>query len=40
MVLAARRDKQLLIIANDNAEEASLAGQDGVYSACSLRAIL
>jgi len=39
MVLATHRDKQQLIIANANAEEASLAGHDGIYSAGSLRAV-
>lgn len=39
VVLAAHRDEQQLIIASANAEEASLAGHDGVYSASSLRAV-
>ncbi|ARG96805.1 YifB family Mg chelatase-like AAA ATPase [Legionella micdadei] len=39
VVLAAHRDKQLLVIAAANAEEASLAGQDGVYVANNLREV-
>ena len=39
VVLAAHRDQQRLIIASANAEEASLAGHDGVYAAGSLRAV-
>ena len=39
VVLAAHRDEQPLIIATANAEEASLAGHEGVYSAGSLRAV-
>lgn len=38
-ILAAHRDQQILIIANANADEASLAGHDDVYSAGSLRAV-
>jgi len=38
-VLAAHRDKQTLIIAKANAEEASLAGHEGVFTANSLREI-
>ncbi len=36
VVLAAHRDKQTLIIASANAEEAAIAGQDGVFSANNL----
>lgn len=39
VVLAARRDQQLLIIAHANAEEASLAGHSGVYAAENLREV-
>ena len=39
VVLAAHRDQQQLIIAHANAEEASLTGHDGVYSAGSLREV-
>lgn len=39
VVLAAHRDKQRLIIATANAEEASLAGHEGVYAADSLREV-
>ena len=39
VVIATRRDQQQLIIADANAEEASLAGHDGVYTAGSLRAV-
>lgn len=39
VVLAAHRDQQQLIIANANAEEASLAGHPGVYAADCLRAV-
>ena len=39
VVLAAHQDQQLLIIATANAEEASLAGHEGVYAAGSLRAV-
>ena len=39
VVLATHRDKQQLIIADANGEEASLAGHDGVYTAGSLRAV-
>ena len=39
VVLASHRDQQTLIIASANAEEASLAGHDGVYIAESLRAV-
>ena len=39
VVLAAHRDKQQLIIAHANAEEAALAGHNGVYTAGSLRAV-
>ena len=39
VVLAAHLDKQQLIIAKANAEEASLAGHDGVFTADSLRAV-
>lgn len=38
-VLAAHKDDQLLIIASANADEASLAGHQGVYTANSLREI-
>ncbi|KTD13314.1 YifB family Mg chelatase-like AAA ATPase [Legionella jamestowniensis] len=38
-VLAVRRDNQKLIIAAANAEEASLAGYDGVFSAYNLREV-
>ncbi|KTC85972.1 YifB family Mg chelatase-like AAA ATPase [Legionella drozanskii] len=39
VVLAARRDQQLLIIATANAEEASLAGPNNVYAANNLREV-
>lgn len=39
VVLASHRDQQVLIIANANAEEASLAGYSGVYTANSLREV-
>lgn len=39
VVIAAHRDQQLLIIATANAEEAALAGDNGVYSALSLRSV-
>ncbi|WP_347251906.1 YifB family Mg chelatase-like AAA ATPase [Legionella sp.] len=39
VVLAAHRDKQFLVIAAANAEEASLAGQEGVYAANNLREV-
>jgi magnesium chelatase family protein len=39
IVLATRRDKQNLIIAAANAEEASLVGYKGVYSAHNLREV-
>ena len=39
VVLGAHRDQQQLIIAIANAEEASLAGHDGVYAAGCLRAV-
>lgn len=39
VVLASYRDKLQLIIADANAEEAALAGHDGVYTAGSLRAV-
>jgi len=39
VVLATHREQQQLIIANANANEASLAGHDGVYAADSLRAV-
>ena len=39
VVLAAHREKKTLIIALANAEEASLAGHDGIYAAGSLRAV-
>ncbi|MCL9685426.1 YifB family Mg chelatase-like AAA ATPase [Legionella maioricensis] len=39
VVLAAHRDKQRLIIANANADEASLAGYQGVYTANNLREV-
>ncbi|STX37632.1 YifB family Mg chelatase-like AAA ATPase [Legionella feeleii] len=38
-VLAAQRDKQQLIIATADAEEASLVGSEGVYSANNLREV-
>ncbi len=38
-ILAAHHDQQILIIANANAEEASLAGHDNVFSAGNLRAV-
>lgn len=38
-VLAAHKEKQILIIASANAEEASLAGNQGVYTANNLREI-
>lgn len=38
-ILAAHRDQQILIIANANADEASLVDQGSVYSAGSLRAV-
>jgi magnesium chelatase family protein len=38
-VLAAHRDNQQLIIANANAEEASLSGYTGIYSAANLREV-
>ena len=39
VVLAAHKDQQILIIANANADEASLAGHQEVYSARNLREI-
>ncbi len=39
VILAAHRDKQLLIIAAANGEEASLAGHRGVYTANNLREV-
>lgn len=39
VVLAAHRDKQILIIASANAAEASIAGYQGVYTAHNLREI-
>ena len=39
VVLAAHRDRQRLIIAGANAEEASLAGQHDVFSAANLREV-
>jgi magnesium chelatase family protein len=39
IVLAANRDKQQLIIADSNADEAALVGKDKVLSAGSLRAV-
>ena len=39
VVLAAHRDQQQLIIATANAEEASLAGHDGIYAAGCLREV-
>jgi len=39
VVLGAHRDHQQLIIAAANAEEAALAGHDGVYAASSLREV-
>jgi magnesium chelatase family protein len=39
VILAAHRDKQHLIIAHANADEAALAGHDNVFSAGSLRAV-
>ncbi|MBA2648803.1 MAG: YifB family Mg chelatase-like AAA ATPase [Legionella sp.] len=39
VVLAAHKDKQILIIAQANAEEASLVGHQGVYAASNLREI-
>lgn len=38
-VLATYREQQQLIIANANANEASLAGHDGIFAADSLRAV-
>jgi len=38
-VLAAHKDEQILVIADANAEEASLAGHQGAYTAGSLREI-
>ena len=40
VVLAARHNDQTLIIATDNAKEASLVGHDGVFSANNLREVL
>ncbi|CDZ76899.1 Competence protein ComM [Legionella massiliensis] len=39
VVLAAHRDRQQLIIASANAEEASIAGQENVYAANNLREV-
>lgn len=39
VVLAAHRDKQILIIAESNAIEAAITGQDGVYTANNLREV-
>ena len=39
VVIAAQREKQQLVIANANAEEAALAGHEGIYSAENLRAV-
>jgi magnesium chelatase family protein len=39
VVLAAHRDRKLLIIANANANEAALAGYPGVYTASNLREV-
>lgn len=39
VILATHRDQQQLIIAIANAEEAALAGHDGVYAAENLRAV-
>lgn len=39
VVLAAHRDKQTLIIARANAEEAAITGHDGVFSASTLREV-
>ena len=39
VVLGAHRDKQVLIIADSNALEASIAGHQGVYTAANLRAV-
>lgn len=39
VVMAAHRDKQVLIIAEGNAKEAAITGQDGVYAANNLREV-
>lgn len=39
VALAAHREDKLLIIASANAEEASIAGHDGIYAADSLREV-
>lgn len=39
VVMAAHRDKQILIIAEGNASEAAITGQNGVYAANNLREV-